>query len=94
MNDDPFWSVDQRVKVIFDLVAYGCIGFSQTHLFVISVIACGVLVLGYGQVAFWALAAERQTYRIRLRFFKNIMRQEIGWFDTHEIGELNTRMTE
>ncbi|XP_065929444.1 ATP-dependent translocase ABCB1 isoform X3 [Magallana gigas] len=53
----------------------------------------GVLVFGYLQLACWATAAERQTHRIRIAFFRNIMRQEIGWFDTHDSGELNTRLT-
>ncbi|KAK3108334.1 hypothetical protein FSP39_005774 [Pinctada imbricata] len=75
-------------------IQYDLLATMETFAIYYIIIACGVLVLGYGQVAFWALAAERQTHRIRLRFFQNIMRQEIGWFDTHEIGELNTRMTD
>lgn len=58
------------------------------------IIGCGVLVVGYGQVTFWAIAAERQSHRIRQAFFKNVVRQEIGWFDTHESGELNTRLSD
>ncbi|XP_033762473.1 LOW QUALITY PROTEIN: ATP-dependent translocase ABCB1-like [Pecten maximus] len=57
-------------------------------------IAGGVLLCGYFQVAFWILASERQIHRIRKLFFRNIMRQDIGWFDTHETGELNTRLTD
>lgn len=57
-------------------------------------IACGVLLCGYCQVAFWILASERQIHRIRKAFFRNIMRQDIGWFDTHETGELNTRLSD
>ncbi|XP_061185823.1 ATP-dependent translocase ABCB1-like [Saccostrea echinata] len=53
----------------------------------------GVLIFGYGQVACWVTAAERQTHRIRIAFFRNIMRQEISWFDTHDSGELNTRLS-
>ena len=26
--------------------------------------------------------------------FRNILRQEIGWFDTHNAGELNNRLIE
>ncbi|XP_062600445.1 ATP-dependent translocase ABCB1-like isoform X1 [Saccostrea cucullata] len=53
----------------------------------------GVLIFGYGQLACWVTAAERQTHRIRIAFFRNIMRQEISWFDTHDSGELNTRLS-
>ena len=58
------------------------------------VIGCGVIVLGYGQVTFWMIASERQSHRIRQKFFHNILRQNIGWFDVHEAGELNTRLSE
>jgi ABC-type multidrug transport system fused ATPase/permease subunit len=59
-----------------------------------SVIACGVMVCGYVQVTFWAIAAEKQAHRIRDKFLRNVLRQEIGWFDTHETGELNNRLSE
>ncbi|KAH3689239.1 hypothetical protein DPMN_191104 [Dreissena polymorpha] len=39
------------------------------------------------------LASERQTHRIRKSFYQNILRQNIGWFDVHESGELNSRIT-
>lgn len=54
----------------------------------------GVLVAAYLQVALWALAAGRQVKRIRILFFHQIMRQDIGWFDVNETGALNTRLTE
>ncbi|XP_078320716.1 ATP-dependent translocase ABCB1 isoform X3 [Crassostrea virginica] len=57
-------------------------------------IGCGVLVMGYGQVVGWVTAAERQCHRIRISFFTNVMRQEIGWFDTHDSGELSTRLAD
>lgn len=59
-----------------------------------SGIGAGVLVTAYIQVSFWCLAAGRQINKIRKQFFHAIMRQEIGWFDMHDVGELNTRLTE
>uniref|UniRef100_A0A8C6BJM6 ATP binding cassette subfamily B member 1 n=1 Tax=Monodon monoceros TaxID=40151 RepID=A0A8C6BJM6_MONMO len=59
-----------------------------------SGIGAGVLVAAYIQVSFWCLAAGRQVYKIRKQFFHAIMRQEIGWFDVHDTGELNTRLTD
>jgi len=67
-----------------------------THQPIISVlpgIGCGVIVLGYCQVMFMMIASERQTHRIRTHFYRNILRQDIGWFDTHESAELNSRLT-
>ncbi|XP_032926696.1 ATP-dependent translocase ABCB1 [Catharus ustulatus] len=57
-----------------------------------SGIAVGVLIAAYVQTAFWTLAAGRQIKRIREKFFHAIMRQEIGWFDVNDAGELNTRL--
>ena len=60
----------------------------------ITDIAIGVFVFAYAQVAFWLLASNRQTKKIRSTLFRAIMKQEIGWFDTHEVGELNNRLVE
>jgi ATP-binding cassette subfamily B (MDR/TAP) protein 1 len=64
--------------------------------FAIYYVAIGVAVLfaAWGQVTFWLAASIRQSSRIRTELFRSIMRQEIGWFDTNETGELNTRMSD
>ncbi|XP_010614446.1 ATP-dependent translocase ABCB1 [Fukomys damarensis] len=63
-----------------------------TYAYYYSGIGAGVLIAAYIQVSFWCLAAGRQTHRIRKQFFHAIMKQEIGWFDVHDVGELNTRL--
>ncbi|XP_036184196.1 ATP-dependent translocase ABCB1 isoform X3 [Myotis myotis] len=65
-----------------------------TYAYYYSGIGAGVLVAAYIQVSFWCLAAGRQIFKIRKQFFHSIMRQEIGWFDVHDVGELNTRLTD
>ncbi|CAK6434576.1 unnamed protein product [Pipistrellus nathusii] len=65
-----------------------------TYAYYYSGIGAGVLVAAYIQVSFWCLAAGRQIFKIRKQFFHAIMRQEIGWFDVHDVGELNTRLTD
>ncbi|CAH1803157.1 unnamed protein product [Owenia fusiformis] len=57
-------------------------------------IAFGVLICAYMEIAFWTWTAERQTRRIRARVFHSILRQDISWFDTHDVGELNTRLAD
>ncbi|XP_068179994.1 ATP-dependent translocase ABCB1 isoform X2 [Antennarius striatus] len=59
-----------------------------------SIMGAVVLVAAYIQVSFWTLTGGRQAKRIRTLFFHCIMRQEIGWFDVNETGELNTRLTD
>uniref|UniRef100_A0A8C5SUG8 ABC transmembrane type-1 domain-containing protein n=1 Tax=Laticauda laticaudata TaxID=8630 RepID=A0A8C5SUG8_LATLA len=59
-----------------------------------SAIGAGVLVCSYAYISCWTLAAGRQVKRIRQQFFHAIMRQEVGWFDINDAGELNTRLIE
>ena len=72
----------------------GCGSVTDTLCVLFSVIGSVVVVGGYIQVSLWMMAAERQSHRIRNRFLYNVLRQDIGWFDTHETGELNTRLAE
>ncbi|ELR45371.1 Multidrug resistance protein 1, partial [Bos mutus] len=65
-----------------------------TYAYYYCGIGAGVLIAAYIQVSFWCLAAGRQVHRIRKQFFHAIMKQEIGWFDVHDVGELNTRLTD
>ncbi|XP_048881324.1 ATP-dependent translocase ABCB1 isoform X12 [Brienomyrus brachyistius] len=53
-----------------------------------------VLFLGTFQVTLFLLAATRQTKRIRERYFHSVIHQQMGWFDTHQIGVLITRLTD
>ncbi|XP_077712710.1 ATP-binding cassette sub-family B member 5 isoform X7 [Canis aureus] len=52
------------------------------------------LVFGYIQISSWVMTAARQTERIRKQFFHSVLAQDISWFDSCDIGELNTRMTD
>ncbi|CAF3586174.1 unnamed protein product [Adineta steineri] len=53
------------------------------------IIGCISLFLYWVAWTSWMIAAERQIRRIRYKLFRNILCQEIGWFDIHSIGELN-----
>lgn len=45
-------------------------------------------------MALWTLAGERQATRIRKRYLKAILRQDIGYFDVEtSTGEVVGRMT-
>ncbi|CAF0800398.1 unnamed protein product [Adineta ricciae] len=45
--------------------------------------------IGY---SLWMIAAERQVRRMRYALFRSIMRQEMGWFDKLNPGELSSRL--
>jgi ABC-type multidrug transport system fused ATPase/permease subunit len=53
-----------------------------------------VLFVAYAQVAFWLIAAHRQTLKIRVAMLSAVLRQDIGWFDTHDSGGLSTRLSD
>ncbi|CAF4585975.1 unnamed protein product [Rotaria sp. Silwood2] len=55
---------------------------------------CGTIVVGNFQVAFWSIACERQTRRLREALFRSILHKETSYFDTNKTGQLNTRLTE
>ena len=53
-----------------------------------------VFVVAYIQISFFQTAAERQIYRIRLRYYQAVLRQDIAWFDANPTGEVATRLSE
>ncbi|XP_064091932.1 ATP-dependent translocase ABCB1-like isoform X2 [Macrobrachium nipponense] len=57
-------------------------------------IGAGLMVFGYIFVTTLNYAAEGQVYRLRGMFLHSILRQEIGWFDTHQTNDFASRVTE
>ncbi|CAF1454735.1 unnamed protein product [Adineta ricciae] len=60
----------------------------------IAVMGCIVFVFGYIQDTLWALTSERQTFRMRQSIFRLLMRQNIEYFDTHHVADMNTVLME
>lgn len=57
-------------------------------------IAAAVFVAAYFQISLFQTACERQVHKIRLLFYRAILKQEIGWFDANPSGELSSRLSE
>ena len=57
-------------------------------------IGLAALIVAYVQIAFIQTAAERQVYKIRLRYYRAVLRQDIAWFDVNPTGEVSTRLSE
>ena len=70
----------------FDVSVMTCLVFTG--------IATVALISGTLQLIFWQTTAYRQGHRIRLKLFTAILKQDIGWFDTNDSGQLNTRLNE
>lgn len=78
--------ISQNMDKLMDDMSY--------YAMLYAVVAVGVMVVAYGQVCFWLLASNRQAQKLRCQLFRAVLSQEIGWFDTHEIGEINTRLSD
>ncbi len=63
-------------------------------LFYFIGITGGVFILSFFQLSLFQTACERQVKKIRLAYYKSIMRQEIEWFDYNSCGEIACRMAE
>ena len=57
-------------------------------------LATALLITSFLATSLMNCAAYRQTKRMRLAFFRSILRQEIGWFDVNPTAELNNRLSE
>uniref|UniRef100_A0A672M1F2 ATP-binding cassette sub-family B member 5 n=1 Tax=Sinocyclocheilus grahami TaxID=75366 RepID=A0A672M1F2_SINGR len=68
--------------------------FLHLHAYYFVAIGAAVLLLGTFQVMLFLLTAAKQTKRIREKYFHAILHQQMSWFDTHQIGELNIRLTD
>ncbi|XP_035227144.1 ATP-dependent translocase ABCB1-like isoform X2 [Stegodyphus dumicola] len=59
----------------------------------ITIIGCIVFCFNYLMVSFFSMAAANQAFKIRCMFMKSVLRQDIGWFDTHQTGDFASRLT-
>ncbi|XP_035829454.1 ATP-dependent translocase ABCB1 [Aplysia californica] len=73
-----------------DQFEYNMTQYAITYVY----IGIGVAVTTYAHVAFFQLTGERQTFRLRQKFFKSLLREEIAWYDKQQSGELTTRLAD
>eukprot|EP00117_Sycon_ciliatum_P002774 scpid23728/ scgid7858/ Multidrug resistance protein 1A; ATP-binding cassette sub-family B member 1A; MDR1A; Multidrug resistance protein 3; P-glycoprotein 3 len=68
---------------------------SQISIFawVFGGLAMLTFIVGYIQTAAWYYSGIRQVHAVRRSFFRSIIYQEMGWFDTHNTGELVSRLS-
>ena len=52
------------------------------------------LLSGWLQVYCWSVAGERQAQKLREKYVRAILSQEIGWFDTIGASELATKVAD
>ena len=57
-------------------------------------IAIVVMIASSLQISTFQFAAERQVYKIRVRYYRAVLRQDIAWFDANPTGALVNRLSE
>ncbi|CAD8176907.1 unnamed protein product [Paramecium pentaurelia] len=56
------------------------------------IVAVGTMLMSFIMFATWMITGENQSIEFRKRYFTAILKQEIGWFDTINPNELNSKV--
>jgi hypothetical protein len=59
-----------------------------------SAMGCVVLLFGYIHVTLWTITSERQTFQMRQAVFRLLINKNIAYFDSHNVGQINTILIE
>ena len=57
-------------------------------------LSLGTFLASLIQIFFYQTACKRQLHKIRIYYYRAILRQDIGWFDSNPSGELASRLSE
>lgn len=52
------------------------------------------LTFAWGGLGLWGVSAERQVHKMRLAMFRNIIHQEMAYFDVKSSGELGIHLSQ
>lgn len=66
----------------------------QTFAFQNTMIGVVMLVCSYISITVFNYAAHAQILRIRGKFFRSILHQDMAWYDFNQSGEVASRMNE
>ncbi|VDN12874.1 unnamed protein product [Dibothriocephalus latus] len=59
-----------------------------------AIIGGASLILGFIQAYLLLLVAERQSKRLRLLYFKSVLRQDVEWHEKNAVGTVITRLSD
>lgn len=59
-----------------------------------TIIGIILLIFTYFSIMLFNYTALKQTYRIRIRYLKSVLHQDIAWYDLSKSGEVASRLTE
>ena len=100
LDSNNTFTLDKAVEDIFGGDITQCLTdddfTDEIHLYGIyfTLLGFGVFLMAYLEISFFQMACERQVKKIRLFFYRAVLRQNIGWFDSNPSGELASRLNE
>lgn len=59
-----------------------------------GIIAAAVFIFGTVQVLTYQISSERQVHKMRLAYYKAILRQNIAWYDENASGAIASHLSE
>ena len=89
-------TVGDLIRQNVSMCVFGDAFINEVNNITFAFIGVGLaaLIVAYVQIAFIQTAAERQVYKIRLKYYRAVLRQDIAWFDVNPTGEVSTRLSE
>ncbi len=100
MVEQHFCSVDDDSSIYNDILGFVCepkdtfIDGITEYSYIYLGLATGVLISMFLAFFLWNVSGYRQARRMRLAFYRSILKQDVGWFDVNETSQLNTRLAE
>ncbi len=97
---EHFCSNNDASSVYDDILDFVCepedtfIDAITEFAFIYVGLATGVMITMFLGFFMWNVSGYRQSRRMRLAFYRSILKQDIGWFDVNETAQLSTRLVE
>ena len=89
-NEEIFCDASEQGNVVNSASIYVCdpdqtlVKEVSTYCIYIAVLAATVFIIYFLSMSLWSVSAYRQSRRIRVVFFKSILKHKIGWFETND----------
>ena len=64
------------------------------YIYCMLAVAVAATLFGSLQVLFFQTVCERQVQKMKLHYYRALLRQELGWFDQHQAGDLCSKFSE
>ena len=66
----------------------------NTLVYIFVGLALASFLFGSVQLTTFQLACESQVLRMRLKYYRALLRQNIAWFDSNQTGEITNKLSE